>query len=127
MTRQEYLSSHYSLEGHVVVVTGGTGVLGQAMALALAMAGARVGILGRRASIAEEAAAAIQAQGGEALAIPADVLDRESLSLALDRLLKHWRSVHTLVNAAGGNVPAATIGERGDEAAPWKLLHDHHR
>ncbi len=125
MTRQEYLSSHYSLEGHVVVVTGGTGVLGQAMALA--MAGARVGILGRRASIAEEAAAAIQAQGGEALAIPADVLDRESLSLALDRLLKHWRSVHTLVNAAGGNVPAATIGERGDEAAPWKLLHDHHR
>jgi NAD(P)-dependent dehydrogenase (short-subunit alcohol dehydrogenase family) len=114
MTRHDYLDSLYSLEGQVAVVTGGTGVLGGAMAMALAMAGARVGILGRRASAAEEMAAAIQARGGEALAIPADVLDRDSLSMARDRLLKHWGAVHTLTNAAGGNLPAATVGDAAD-------------
>jgi NAD(P)-dependent dehydrogenase (short-subunit alcohol dehydrogenase family) len=114
MTRQEYLNSLYSLEGQVAVVTGGTGVLGGAMATALAMAGARVGILGRRASVAEEMALAIQARGGEALAIPADVLDRDSLAMARDKLLKHWGGVHTLVNAAGGNRPAATVGDAAD-------------
>jgi len=99
MARDEYLNSLYSLEGQVAVVTGGTGLLGGAMAMALAMAGARVGILGRRASVAEETAAAIQARGGEAIAIPADVLDRDSLSMARDKLLKHWGAVHTVVNA----------------------------
>jgi NAD(P)-dependent dehydrogenase (short-subunit alcohol dehydrogenase family) len=84
------------------------------MATALAMAGARVGILGRRASVAEEIALAIQARGGEALAIPADVLDRDSLAMARDKLLKHWGGVHTLVNAAGGNRPAATVGDAAD-------------
>lgn len=114
MARDEYLNSLYSLDGQVSVVTGGTGVLGGAMAMALAMAGARVGIVGRRASMAEEMAAAIQARGGEALAIPADVLDRDSLSMARDKLLKHWGAVHTLVNAAGGNRPAATVGDAAD-------------
>src|SRR5258708_23149263 len=114
MTRQEYLRSIYSLEGQVAVVTGGTGVLGYEMAMALAMAGARVGILGRRASVAAEVAAAIQARGGEALAIPADVLSRDSLSMARDKLLKQWGAAHTLVNAAGGNVPAATVGDAAD-------------
>jgi len=98
MARDEYLNSLYSLEGQVAVVTGGTGLLGGAMAMALAMAGARVGILERRASVAEETAAAIQARGGEAIAIPADVLDRDSLSMARDKLLKHWGAVHALVN-----------------------------
>lgn len=110
----EYLHSLYSLEGQVAVVTGGTGVLGRAMAMALAMAGARVGILGRRAAAAEEVASAIEAQGGEALAIPADVLDRDSLSIALDKLLKRWGAAHTLVNAAGGNLPAAIVPDDAD-------------
>jgi NAD(P)-dependent dehydrogenase (short-subunit alcohol dehydrogenase family) len=111
---QQYVNSLYSLEGQVAVVTGGTGVLGGAMAMALAMAGARVGILGRRASVAEVVAADIQARGGEALAIPADVLDRNSLSTARDKLMNHWGAAHTLVNAAGGNLPAATVGDAAD-------------
>lgn len=114
MSRTEYIQSLYGLDGHVAVVTGGTGVLGRAMATALALAGARVGILGRRASVAEEVAAEIRAGGGEAMAIPADVLDRESLTAARDKLLKHWGAVHALVNAAGGNMPAATIGDATD-------------
>lgn len=114
MSRAEYIQSLYSLDGQVAVVTGGTGVLGRAMAMALALAGARVGILGRRASVAEEVAAGILARGGEAMAIPADVLDRDSLTTARDKLLTQWGAVHTLVNAAGGNIPAATIGDAAD-------------
>ena len=55
------LQSLFSLEGKVAIVTGGTGVLGGAIARGLAGAGAKVGILGRRADVADSAAAEITA------------------------------------------------------------------
>ncbi|MCB0021283.1 MAG: SDR family NAD(P)-dependent oxidoreductase, partial [Anaerolineales bacterium] len=61
------MSEMFSLTGKVAVVTGGTGVLGGAMARGLAAAGATVGILGRRAEAAAETVAAITAAGGQAL------------------------------------------------------------
>src|ERR671939_553556 len=105
----EFLASLFSLQGQVAVVTGGTGVLGGAMAHGLAWAGARVAILGRRAERAQEVAAAIAAAGGEALATPADVLRRGDLEAVRDLLLARWGRIDILVNAAGGNVPAATL------------------
>jgi NAD(P)-dependent dehydrogenase (short-subunit alcohol dehydrogenase family) len=106
-----FLADLFSLEGQVAVVTGGTGVLGGAMARGLAQAGARVGILGRRREIGEQAARAIEAEGGEALALAADVLDRPQLEAARDAVLERWGTIDVLVNAAGGNVPAATLAE----------------
>jgi NAD(P)-dependent dehydrogenase (short-subunit alcohol dehydrogenase family) len=73
------------------------------------MAGARVAVLSRGRDRAEHVAADIRARGGEALAVPADVLDRDSLVAARSTLVDLWGSVNTLVNAAGGNVPAATV------------------
>ncbi len=113
----DYLRSLYSLERRTAVVTGGTGVLGRGFAMALAMAGARVGVLGRRSAVAEEVAAQIQARGGEAMALPADVLDRESLVAARDSVMARWGGVHVLVNAAGGVIPAATLAEGADPFA----------
>jgi NAD(P)-dependent dehydrogenase (short-subunit alcohol dehydrogenase family) len=101
----------FDLSGKVAVVTGATGVLGGAMARGLARAGARVGVLGRRKERAEEVAAEVGNRGGEALALPADVLNGEQLEAARDALLERWGRVDVLVNAAGGNVPAATVGE----------------
>jgi NAD(P)-dependent dehydrogenase (short-subunit alcohol dehydrogenase family) len=101
----------FELSGKVAVVTGATGVLGGAMARGLARAGARVGVLGRRKERAEEVAAEIGNRGGEALALPADVLIGEQLEAARDALLERWGRVDVLVNAAGGNVPTATVGE----------------
>jgi NAD(P)-dependent dehydrogenase (short-subunit alcohol dehydrogenase family) len=101
----------FDLSGRVAVVTGATGVLGGAMARGLARAGARVGMLGRRKERAEEVTAEVENRGGEALALPADVLKREQLEAARDAVLEHWGRVDVLVNAAGGNVPAATVGE----------------
>jgi NAD(P)-dependent dehydrogenase (short-subunit alcohol dehydrogenase family) len=70
-----------------------------------------VAILGRRRERAEAVAAAIAADGGEALATPADVLRKEELEAVRDTLLERWGRIDILVNAAGGNVPAATLSE----------------
>jgi len=101
----------FSLEGKVAIVTGGTGVLGGAMALGLAQRGARVGILGRREQEADRVASEITQTGGEALPLLADVLDKRSLEDARDVLFARWDRLDVLVNAAGGNVPAATVAE----------------
>ena len=99
----------FSLEGQVAVVTGGTGVLGGAMAGGLAMAGARVGVLGRREAVAQAVVDEIAAAGGQALALPADVLRKDQLAMARDTLLARWGRIDILVNAAGGNIPGATL------------------
>ncbi|HSH80910.1 MAG TPA: SDR family oxidoreductase [Herpetosiphonaceae bacterium] len=101
----------FSLEDKVAVVIGGTGVLGGAMARGLARAGARVGVLGRRRNRAEEVAEEIGGTGGKAFALPADVLRREQLEAARGVVLERWGRVDILVNAAGGNVPAATVDD----------------
>ena len=58
------------------MMTGATGILGEAMSRALGEAGAKVAILGRNRERADERVAAIKAAGGEAIAILGDVLDR---------------------------------------------------
>jgi NAD(P)-dependent dehydrogenase (short-subunit alcohol dehydrogenase family) len=103
------LTELFSLEGQVAVVTGGTGVLGGAMARGLARAGAKVGVLGRRKEKAEAAVQAIEAERGTALALPADVLDRGELEAAREAVLERWGRLDVLVNAAGGNMPSATL------------------
>jgi NAD(P)-dependent dehydrogenase (short-subunit alcohol dehydrogenase family) len=105
------LTDLFSLEGRVAIVTGGTGVLGGAMARGLARAGARVGILGRRQAQADTVVAQIEQAGGAALALPADVLEKAQLEAARDAALERWGRIDILVNAAGGNVPAATLTE----------------
>ena len=99
----------FSLKGQVAVVTGGTGVLGGVMARGLARAGAKVGVLGRRRDHAGAVVQDITAAGGEALALPADVLDRDQLVTACETVVAQWARIDVLVNAAGGNMPAATL------------------
>jgi NAD(P)-dependent dehydrogenase (short-subunit alcohol dehydrogenase family) len=104
----------FSLRGKVVVITGATGILGEALSLAVAEAGAKVAILGRDASRAAERVAAIKAAGGEAIAVLADVLDKDKMQAACDEILTTWGTVDGLVNAAGGNMPGATVGPDQD-------------
>ncbi|MCE7985260.1 MAG: SDR family oxidoreductase [Caldilinea sp. CFX5] len=108
ITVQE-LNTLFSLQGRVAIVTGGTGVLGGAMAHGLAAAGAKIGILGRRAERAADVVAAIQANGGEAMPVPADALDEKSLLQARDQVLQQWGRIDILINAAGGNSAEATV------------------
>ncbi|MDZ8187583.1 MAG: SDR family oxidoreductase [Nostoc sp. ChiSLP02] len=103
------LDKLFSLKDQVAVVTGGYGVLGGAMARGLALAGARVVVLGRNEVRADAVVADITANGGESMAVLADVGDRSQLEIAKHAILKHWGQIDILVNAAGGNIPAATI------------------
>lgn len=106
-----FLKKNFDLEGQVAVITGGSGVLGGAMARGLAQGGARVAILARKEDQAVQAVASITEAGGEAIYVLADVLNKPQLEAAKDSILGRWGRVDILVNAAGGNLPAATIGE----------------
>lgn len=108
------LEELFGLEGKVAVVTGGTGTLGGVMARGLARAGAKVAVMGRRRERAQEVARTISDGGGEALALPADVLDRGQLTSARDQLLERWGRVDILLNGAGGNVAEATLNDTRD-------------
>jgi NAD(P)-dependent dehydrogenase (short-subunit alcohol dehydrogenase family) len=113
-------SSPFDLAGRVAVVTGGTGVLGGAMAAGLVAAGARVAVLGRRRDAGEARVAELRAAGGAAMALAADVLDADQLRAARDEVLAAWGRVDVLVNAAGGNVARA----RTDGVPPFGMPMD---
>jgi len=104
-----YIENLFGLKGKVAVVTGGTGVLGSEMCLALASAGAKVVVLGRRKEAADELVNKITKQGGEGLAISADVLKENELIEAKKNILARFGTIDILVNGAGGNVPGASI------------------
>jgi NAD(P)-dependent dehydrogenase (short-subunit alcohol dehydrogenase family) len=97
----------FSVVGKVAVVTGGYGVLGGDIASALAAAGAKVAILGRKRDALDEKTAELKRAGGEAMSLVADVLDETLLRRARDELLSAWGHVDILINAAGGNVARA--------------------
>ena len=115
------VSQLFGLDGRVAVVTGASGVLGSAIARGLAAAGAHVALLARRRDRLEELA---QSLGESALAVEADVLETAQLEEALATVLGRWGKVDILVNAAGGNVPAATVGERSFFELPAAALDE---
>lgn len=99
----------WSLENKVAVITGGNGVLGGAIAFGLASQGVKVGILGRSEETVQARVREIQQAGGRAVALVADVLDKEKLLTAKETIEKKFGKVDILVNAAGGNMKGATI------------------
>jgi NAD(P)-dependent dehydrogenase (short-subunit alcohol dehydrogenase family) len=102
----------FSLNDKVAVVTGGYGVLGGSIASALAAAGARVAILGRRRDSADQKVKELEDAGAVARALTADVLDENQLAAARDEVLAAWGRIDILVNAAGGNVARARNDDR---------------
>lgn len=97
------------LKDKVIVVTGGTGILGASFVQAIAAAGGSVCILGRNLQVAEERAQAINNAGGKALAVQADVLQEADLEKACDKILQHFGRIDGLVNGAGGNMPEGVL------------------
>ena len=98
----------FDVRGLTAVITGGTGVLGTEMALALARAGVRVAILSRHATSSAKVVEAIQTEKGEAIGIACDVLQRTDLEHACTEVLETFGPIDILINAAGGNSPQAT-------------------
>ncbi|MBP6064485.1 SDR family oxidoreductase [Bacteroides sp.] len=107
------MANLFSVKDKVVIITGGTGVLGRAIATHLAEEGAKVVILGRKAEMGNEIVSAIKSKGGEALFLVTDVLDAAVLEQNLTDILQAYGRVDALLNAAGGNMPGATIAPTG--------------
>ena len=111
LPKAENYMNRFDLSGRVVVMTGATGVLGKSISSYLALQGARIAILVReRSTLAGEALAEdIRAKGGDAASFVADVMDKASLEAAYDKVIEKYGRVDVLMNAAGGNMPAATV------------------
>jgi len=105
------LAALFGLDERVAVVTGASGALGAAMAEGLAAAGARVVVIARRSEGLRAVAARLERRGADPLALQADVLRPDDLRAARDAVVERWGRVDILVNAAGGNVPAATLAD----------------
>jgi NAD(P)-dependent dehydrogenase (short-subunit alcohol dehydrogenase family) len=103
------LENKYSLAGKVIVVTGGTGILGNSFVNGIVEAGGAVGILGRNKEIAEARADAINQAGGQAIALIADAMNEAELIAAKDKLLERFGRIDGLVNGAGGNMPDGVL------------------
>ena len=103
------MNNLFDIKGNVTVITGGTGVLGRAIAKYLALNGAKVVILGRKEDVGNKIAADICAEGGECEFMKTDVLNVEVVRKNCEDILAKYGRVDTLLNAAGGNMPGATI------------------
>ena len=109
----------FNITGNVTVITGGTGVLGREIARYLAHNGARVVILGRNAETGRAIVDAVESEhpDGTIEFMTTDVLSKEAVRKNFDDIIARYGRVDTLINAAGGNMPGATI-------APDKTFFD---
>ncbi|MDB5202945.1 MAG: D-mannonate oxidoreductase [Ferruginibacter sp.] len=102
-------TDRFSLTGKTIVITGATGILGASFCMAVTAAGAQVAVLGRNGKRANERVEEIVANGGEAIAVLADVLDEGALLKAKEKIISCYGKIDGLVNAAGGNLPGAVV------------------
>ena len=102
--------NNFSIEGQVAIVTGGGGVLGGSISQSLLEAGAKVVILDIREENLNIRVAELE-QFGEVVGFPCNVLDENSLKEVRQKILDKWGAIHILINAAGGNMPGATLTE----------------
>jgi len=98
----------FELKGKSVVITGGGGVLCSAIARALAGAGARIAVLDLIQEAAENVANQIKSDGGTAIAVKCNVLEKDSLTAASEKVITEFGKVDILINGAGGNKKEAT-------------------
>lgn len=96
------------MESKVIVITGAGGILCGNFAVELAKDGHKVALLDINIDAAEKLASEIRANGGEAIAIKTNVLDKESLENAHTEILNAFGKCQILINGAGGNNPRGT-------------------
>ena len=103
------MTNLYSVKDKVIVLTGGTGVLGTSMVHHFADQGAKVVVLARNEEKGKALQDAVCANGGEAWFLRADVLDKAALEQCYMDIMAKYDRIDVLINGAGGNMPGATI------------------
>ena len=105
---------NFDISGQVAVITGAGGIICGVMAKEMAKKGVKVALLDLFVENAQKIADEINAAGGEAIAVKANVLDRESLEQARDAVVDRFGRVDILINGAGGNKKEATVSPELD-------------
>lgn len=122
------INNLFDLEGQTAAVIGATGSLGGAMAATLAAAGAAVAVIGRSAERGQAAVDSIVQAGGKATFHAADATSADDLRRLQGEIQNTYGALHILVNAAGGNNPAATLKPGDDFCAlpedAWRQVFD---
>lgn len=103
--------SMFDISGKVAVVTGGGGVLGGSISKSLVEAGVKVAVLDIREENVVNRVKELEEMGGEAIGVVSNVLDTDKLKETRQELLDKWGRIDILINAAGGNLPGATLTE----------------
>ncbi len=97
------------LNGKVCVITGGAGIIGKAICEALAYAGIKTAIIDINLEAAEKMAAELtQMSGTKCMGVQGNVLDKDSLIAARNKIEQSLGAIDFLINGAGGNSPNAT-------------------
>lgn len=99
----------FDIQDDIVVITGGTGVLGRTIAKYLALEGAKVVILGRKEDVGKEIAEEIRLAGGHCEFMKTNVMDAAVVQRNCDDIVAKYGRVDCLLNAAGGNIAGAVI------------------
>jgi len=106
----------FDLTGKTAIVTGSTRGIGLAIATAFADRGARVVVSSRKADACEAARAAIVERGGEAVAVPCNIGEKEQLRTLVDRTLEAYGAIDVLVCNAAVNPYFGPLSGIGDDA-----------
>ena len=106
-----FINELFDLSGKVAVVTGGGGVLCGALSRALGKVGVKVAVLDIFLDAATKVVDDIVAEGGEAIAVKCNVLDKASIKEAKDAVIGAFGRVDILINGAGGNKKEATTSD----------------
>lgn len=113
MLTSTFLDDTFKLKGRRVIVVGGTGILGSAIAEGFCRAGCRVAITSTQNAKAERVGREMGLIEPHGLALTVNALDRDSLERARETLKEKWGGIDVLVNAVGGNDPRATVPPSG--------------
>lgn len=116
--KQYYMKRNlFDIKEKVILITGGYGVLGTSISKYLAAQGAKIVILGRNKEKGNKLAKEIVASGDEAVFLESDVMNEQILIQNREEIIRQYGKIDVLINAAGGNMPGATI-------APDKTIFD---
>ena len=103
------IENQMSVVGKVIAITGGAGVLGGEMASHLIQQGAKIVVMDYREESVLSFVKELAALGSDPLGLAANVLNEDQLKVAREKILDRWGRIDVLINAAGGNLPGATI------------------
>lgn len=118
---KDFMDNLFSIKGKVAIVTGATGALGRAVAMAYALADAKVVITGRNQNKLKELEQEIREKGGEAKAIAADPLNEKEFQNVVNSTVESYGTLDILFVAHGYSSPKGILEQSVEE---WQYIMD---